>query len=44
MAFELPELPYAKDALTGVSAEVEPGGRLRFVVSEGRIAEVLLDG
>jgi len=30
--------------LTGVSAEVEPGGRLRFQVSEGRIAEVRLDG
>jgi hemolysin activation/secretion protein len=30
--------------LTGVSAEVEANGRLRFVVSEGRIAEVRLDG
>jgi hemolysin activation/secretion protein len=30
--------------LTGVSAEVEPGGRLRFIIAEGRIVEVLLDG
>ncbi|MGG5820954.1 ShlB/FhaC/HecB family hemolysin secretion/activation protein [Falsiroseomonas sp. HW251] len=30
--------------LTAVSAEIEPGGRLRFVVAEGRIAEVKLDG
>lgn len=30
--------------LTGVSAEVEAGGRLRFLVAEGRISQVLLDG
>jgi hemolysin activation/secretion protein len=30
--------------LTAVSAEVDAAGRLRFVVAEGRIAEVLLDG
>jgi len=30
--------------LTAVSAEVEQGGRLRFVVAEGRVAEVRLDG
>jgi hemolysin activation/secretion protein len=30
--------------LTGVSAEVAAGGLLRFVVAEGRISEVRLDG
>ena len=30
--------------LTGVSAEVDGAGRLRFIVAEGRIAEVKLDG